>query len=98
MTTETRTLIELKDIKGIEFECPHCGSKTLYTLEKQFQRLVDGCPNCNEDWFAPKSPVAHPSTPTVAKQVLEGLIGFQKLLTRADIFAHVRLHIADGSK
>jgi predicted RNA-binding Zn-ribbon protein involved in translation (DUF1610 family) len=93
MTTETRTLIELKDVLGVEFGCPTCGAKTLYPMAKSFQRLAESCPNCGEDWFAPRNPVHHPSTPTAAKQVLDGLISFKELISRSDIHAHVRLQV-----
>jgi hypothetical protein len=94
MTVETRTLIELKDIVGIEFGCHNCGTKTLYAIEKAFQRLAAVCPNCNEDWFAPLSPVAHPSTLPTAKQVLTDFAAFQQLVNRKDIHAIVKIQIA----
>jgi predicted RNA-binding Zn-ribbon protein involved in translation (DUF1610 family) len=93
MTTETRILIEFSDIFGVEFECPHCGAKIVYPLAKPYQRLGSLCPSCNEGWFAPQNPAAHPSTPSVAKQVFEGLLAFQQLLSRSDIHARVRLQV-----
>ena len=93
MAVQTRVLIESKDILGVEFECSHCGATVLYPLEKPYQRLASQCPNCNENWFAALSPVAHPSTPAVAKQVLDGLAAFQTLLKRPDINARIRIQI-----
>ena len=93
MTSETRTLIEFKDIFGVEFECPLCGAKIMYPLAKPYQRLASICPSCNEGWFAPKNPSEHPSAPSAAKQVFEGLLAFQELIKRSDIHAHVRLQV-----
>jgi hypothetical protein len=93
MAVHTRVLIESKDILGVEFECPQCGAKVLYPLVKPYLRLVETCPSCNESWFAPINMAAHPSTPPTAKQVLEGLANFQKLLTRTDVHARIRLQI-----
>lgn len=53
MTSETRTLIELKDITGIEFKCKHCCATLLYPIGDQLdpKRVVSACPNCKEEWF-----------------------------------------------
>ena len=93
MAVHTRVLIELRDILGVEFECPHCGTKVLYPLAKPSQALAERCPSCSRDWFAPKNPAAHPSLPSSAKQVLDGLTAFQTLLSRSDIHAHIKLQI-----
>jgi len=93
MAVQTRILIESKDILGLEFECPHCATKVLYPLDKPSPRLAGTCPSCGESWFTPINMAVHPSTPPTAKQVLDGLISFQKLLTRTDIHAHIRLQI-----
>jgi hypothetical protein len=93
MTSETRTLIELSDIAGVEFGCPKCGAKILYPMGKSYERIAEHCPNCNEDLFAPPNPKDHPTTPKIAKQVLEGLTAFQALIKRSDIYAYVRLEV-----
>jgi predicted RNA-binding Zn-ribbon protein involved in translation (DUF1610 family) len=98
MAVHTRVLIESKDILGVEFECPHCGATILYPLDKSYQRIAEACPGCSQSWFAPNNPAAHPSTPTVAKQVLEGLANFQKLLNRTDIHARIRVQVNGLSK
>jgi Zn finger protein HypA/HybF involved in hydrogenase expression len=51
MTSEHRILIEVQDIIGIEFECPHCRARVRYDLERTVTRNVSRCPNCNEDFY-----------------------------------------------
>ena len=94
MTSETRTLIEFKDISGVEFECPECNAKILYSLAKLLVRITALCPSCNQNWFAPPNPAAHPPTPSVSKQVFDGLLALQELLGRSNIHAHVRLQVS----
>lgn len=53
MTSECKLLIELKDIIGIEFECPKCAVRVGYKMAEQFVRIVQHCPNCNEEFFLP---------------------------------------------
>jgi hypothetical protein len=45
MTIETRTTMELKDIKAIEFECATCHTKVVYSIEK-FSDPVFTCYTC----------------------------------------------------
>lgn len=47
MTVETRCLIELSDILGVEFQCLNCGAKTL--LDKP--KVLLECPVCKADWL-----------------------------------------------
>ena len=51
MTSETRILLEMTDILGIEFECRKCKAKILYPLQDHYERLAEKCPNCFEPWF-----------------------------------------------
>jgi hypothetical protein len=53
MTSERKLLIEVRDIVGIEFECPKCGVRVGYKMAEQFVRIVQKCPNCNEEFFLP---------------------------------------------
>jgi hypothetical protein len=46
MTIETRTTIELKDIKAIEFECSECHTKVVYDVGQFTQPLLK-CYTCN---------------------------------------------------
>ena len=92
MTTETRTLIEMKDISGIEFKCPRCGACVLYPFGEPIARLVDKCPNCFESWFAGGAHL--PSTPEpVAEEIRQLFMALQDTVKRKDIKARIRLHV-----
>ena len=55
MTVETRTTIELGDVKAVEFECSNCHVKMVLPLDKFKQPFVN-CRACNsEQWFVPGS-------------------------------------------
>lgn len=90
MTSETRTLIELTDIAGIEFECRKCGAKVLYPLAKHHDRLADICPNCYEPWFLNPAN-QHPSSPTTADGVKRVIVGLHNLAKSELVSAQVRL-------
>ena len=52
MTYETRYLIDIGDILGVELECRKCHAQiALKTLEST--RIIWQCPMCNEDWIHP---------------------------------------------
>jgi DNA-directed RNA polymerase subunit RPC12/RpoP len=52
MTSETRTLIDLNDIEGLEIKCLHCGMQVLYPVAKlDSERMTEKCPNCYQEWF-----------------------------------------------
>jgi hypothetical protein len=51
MTIETRTMIELKDILGIEVECTNCRHRCTVPI-KSFYGHMTTCPNCNGPWMA----------------------------------------------
>lgn len=51
MTLETRTTIELGDIKAIEFECAACHAKTTILIEK-FTQSPTRCSSCDsKQWL-----------------------------------------------
>lgn len=50
MTSETRTLIELSDITGVEITCSGCGYGAYYPIAK-FTELESFCPQCKIAWF-----------------------------------------------
>ena len=50
MTIETRCLIELSDVLGVEFRCHSCGAKTLLGTNDKPRTLWD-CPVCKEPWL-----------------------------------------------
>ena len=47
MTMQERTLLELRDILGLEYSCRHCQAKYLVPIER-FDRAIRQCPNCRE--------------------------------------------------
>ncbi len=90
MTIETRTTIELKDIRAIEFECATCHTKTVYSID-QFTHPVFTCYTC------------HPSKVLVAERSSDhksigSLVDLINQLSKLDptIFA-MRFDITDSS-
>jgi hypothetical protein len=53
MTIETRCLIELSDILGVEFKCGSCGAKTL--LDTDGVKVLWDCPLCHATWLLPET-------------------------------------------
>jgi hypothetical protein len=92
MAKETRTLIELSDITGVEFECRKCGAKILYPFRKEYERLAEYCPNCNEPWFASVG-MQHPTVPTTADQVKKVIASIKAVAESPLVHARVRLAI-----
>lgn len=90
MTSETRTLIELADIKGVEFSCRKCGAKVLYPLDRHYDELLEQCPNCNKNWIT-HDPELRPDDPQPARQVANIVTAVRDLAKRKDICADVRL-------
>ena len=54
MTSETRTLIEPRDVLGVECGCTHCGVKHLIPLQSFDRGIPAECPNCHESWVKSK--------------------------------------------
>ena len=52
MTIETKYLIELDDIVGVEFTCHKCATKTLMKPEGKESTHRRACPVCNEPWLS----------------------------------------------
>ena len=94
MTIEHRTLIELSDITGIEFECPQCQTKVFYPLAKEPYRLAQSCPNCNQTWLEidTKTANVHHS----GDAVLELITKLRKATESSFVKAHVRLYVNDA--
>jgi hypothetical protein len=92
MTKETRTLIELSAITGVEFECRKCEAKILYPFRKEYERLAEYCPNCNEPWFA-NAGMQHPSAPTTADQVKKVIASVKTVAESPLVHAQVRVAI-----
>jgi len=96
MTIEHRTLIELTDITGIEFECQHCTAKVLYPFENNYKRLAENCPNCNETWLS-RDDKLHPGAPQTVDGVRELISDLRKVASSPFVRAHVRLYVDDAS-
>ncbi len=93
MTLEHRTLIELTDITGLEFECPHCKTKVFYPLKEKPYRLAQNCPNCNETWLAIDDKTA--SARHTGEAVLELITNLRRAAESPFVRANIRLQIAD---
>ncbi len=95
MTKETRTLIDLKDIQGIEIECKKCKAKVMIPIGETLN-LGHGCFQCHSLWFTPSIDEIGQSFAMAVKQI-ETLVNAIKHLTstqRSDIHAPIRLHVA----
>jgi hypothetical protein len=92
MTSEMRTLIEMTDIVGIEFECRNCKAKILYPLEKHYERLSESCPNCRDPWFAPDT--ANPRATPAADEVKKIFATLHKVAESPLVLAQVRLCVS----
>jgi hypothetical protein len=56
MTIETRTTVQLSDIKAIEFECAKCHAKSIFQIGK-FDNPPLNCGACGgEPWFVANTP------------------------------------------
>lgn len=82
---------------GVEFSCRKCGAKVLYPLNKHYDRLLQKCPNCNEDWFV-HNELIHPSIPQAAEQVVSVVTQLRQIVERNDIRANIRLLVANAPK
>jgi hypothetical protein len=49
MTTETRTTIQLSDLKAVEIECTSCHSRIARPIGTLLSPAL-GCPECNSNW------------------------------------------------
>lgn len=58
MTSETRTYVEIPDLRGLEIECPKCEVRILLPLaaDNPPRRLPNHCPNCSEDLIRKDGP------------------------------------------
>jgi DNA-directed RNA polymerase subunit RPC12/RpoP len=86
MTSETRILVDITDIAGVEFKCKHCGAQILYPIEHlDTKRIVRICPNCNEEWFVYGGDAETNSFDLVRQFIL----GLKMLLTKESIKAQI---------
>lgn len=94
MTSETRTLIDLSDITGIEIECRECSAKVFYPRKNNHDRLIRQCPNCNTDLFAFRNGQSEAINNIKALVRILDLVGAQG----ADTNVNLRLTLTAQSK
>ncbi len=97
MASESRTLIQLSDILGVEFECPKCQAKILYPIKTHYEPLPESCPCCGQLWFN-ENPGLPADQPRVVELVQKTLTGLHNISETPAIRARVRLNIADLSQ
>jgi hypothetical protein len=95
MTSEQRTVIEIRDISGIELECPDpkCKARVFYPIDKQDSKIAFSCPACNRDWFSAYDPRAGNKGIEHIKSLMHQL-NLLNSENRGDIFARVRLELS----
>jgi hypothetical protein len=70
---ETRRLIELSEIAGLEFTCPKCELKITYPLNAEYS-LASKCPACNSFLMTVKPPAqGSTSSPERLREALKNL-------------------------
>lgn len=89
MTTLKRTLIEPRDIVGLEYECTHCETRYLVPLKK-FDRRVERCPNCNEKWLSTDAARQMSSDQTISQ-----FVEYLKDLQTRNLGVTIRLELAE---
>jgi hypothetical protein len=88
MTSELRTLVEFKDVLGIEFDCPDCHAKVLHPLGGDSPvKKIHHCPVCGRNWYLTER---HTDAPDTVAAFIET---FKSLANHKDIFAKLRLYI-----
>ena len=97
MTSEQRTLIQLSDIAGVEFECKSCKARVFYPFDSAPRRLATHCPHCGDGWFF-VDPNAHPEANKPYEEVRTVILQMQKLAANPTVLAQVRLCVAGVTK
>ena len=92
MTSEVRTVIELSDITGIEFECHKCRARMVYPVEDAPLRLTSKCPNCFEPWLV--LPDRPQRDETIDDQLKGWIAATGNLRKRQDVLVKIRLQLA----
>jgi phage FluMu protein Com len=95
MTSETRTLIELKDVASVEIKCPECKVNILFPIAEGF-KLEAYCPQCHRPWFdGIKDKQTNIDVYPAVNSILAIAAELRKLNRpeRTDIRTGVRLHI-----
>jgi uncharacterized paraquat-inducible protein A len=99
MTSETRTVIEITDIAGIQIECRECKAMISYPIIKSHEKIASRCPNCNADLFTLTQNVAAPASSETI-QALTALIRVLRHFEKPspDLQANLRLQLAAEKK
>jgi phage FluMu protein Com len=85
MTTETRTLIETSDIRGLEIKCPECGVAILYPVDvDQVIKIGPTCTHCNHLLFDEANNRAYGGSSYPAIDSFQNIMGQLRALTRSD--------------
>jgi hypothetical protein len=89
MTSELRTLIDLTDVLGLEFECSHCHGTVLQPLHGDSSRKkLYHCPICGDPWYPTER------STDAADTVAAFIVTFKNLAKHKDILAKMRLCIS----
>lgn len=91
VSIEKRTLIEPKDILGLEYECMHCGLRYLIQSAK-LDRPIETCPNCRESWLSDQQ-TADKKAPD--SNVVQVFIDSLRDLQHRTLGARLRFHIQE---
>lgn len=92
MTSEIRTSVEFQDVTGLEFECPKCHAKVLHPFHRgQNRKKISHCPICGENWYITQRPT------DALDQIAAFIATFDALSAHKDIFAKIRLSVAEGT-
>jgi DNA-directed RNA polymerase subunit RPC12/RpoP len=96
MTKEIRTLIDLRDIEGIEIECRKCKAKIMIPIASQLPTHDYRCFQCHADWFGASYDIntGAPFAAAVA-QINDLMAKIAQLSSkeRSDIHVPIRLHL-----
>jgi hypothetical protein len=97
MTSETRTLIEAHDIRGVEVECPECHLTILYPVAvEKVIKIGPACPHCNHTFFDSIRDNVHPGIHCPAIDSIQEIASNLRTLIRedrTDIHANIRFLI-----
>jgi hypothetical protein len=99
MTIETRTLIELRDILGVEIECPNpkCKAKCFAPISADFSEVALQCFQCRTPWFGSTFDRDKGRNFAAAVQQIQKLVDSIRQLStdeRSDVHAGIRLHVS----
>jgi hypothetical protein len=99
MTRETRTLIELRDILGVEIECPNskCKAKCFAPIGADFSEVTLQCFQCRTPWFGSTFDRDRGRNFAAAVQQIQKLVDSIRQLStdeRSDVHAGIRLHVS----